>query len=135
MFGNNSFIGFLVAASSPTQRLFGLRRKAEVPYSGSGLRDGRRYKRRCVYPGTETERERERELYPFRISIRFFARHHTVSSGPAIPLCFAASRVLRQTRHYVLFTSDMSSRRRVVTHGACFTHFDSLPRFLHCGHN
>jgi hypothetical protein len=34
--------------------------------------------RRCVYSA-----ERARERYPFRISIRFFARHHTVFSGPA----------------------------------------------------
>jgi hypothetical protein len=68
MFGNNPFIGFLVAASSPTQ----LRRKAEVPRSCSGLRDGRSYKRRCVYPGTETERARERERESYiRFEFRF----------------------------------------------------------------
>jgi len=61
------------------------------------------------------------ELYPFRISIRFFARHHAAFSGPATPLCLAASRVSIRHCHYVLFTGNMS-RRRVVKHSACFTH-------------
>jgi len=86
-----------------------------------------RFERRCMYSW-----ERTREIYPFRISIRFFARHHTVFSDPATALCLP--RCSGPRRYALLPATCLSvclSRRRVFEHVASLGHLNPALRLPH----